>query len=174
MPREQDSKGELQYVCLIPNLPDDIPGIVSSSPAEERRRLADIRLGVAKGQAELRQLAQAILAANEERTGAPPRDQAPTGSACDDGLAVRAGGELPWESNPAWEDATAQQKRVLQYMHGRDSASVADFVEAVWGGDSAKDGAVRTALSRANALLLKMGNNRTLTRVRGEPVIRWA
>jgi hypothetical protein len=79
-----------------------------------------------------------------------------------------------WTSHPAWEKATVQQRKVLRFMNGRESVSLHEFVEAVWEGDSAKDGAVKAALFRANDLLNALGDNRTLEQVRGKGIIRWA
>jgi hypothetical protein len=81
--------------------------------------------------------------------------------------------EIPWESNPAWEDLALQQKRVLRFMHGKESVSIEDFAREVWGDANRKDGTIRTALSRTNQFLRLVGERRILAILRGEPVVRW-
>jgi hypothetical protein len=81
---------------------------------------------------------------------------------------------LPWEDYDA-SASTPQTRKILRHMHGRENADLHDFVEAVWGADLVKvnEGAIDTAISRANSFLAKSNHGRRLERVRGEPIVRW-
>jgi hypothetical protein len=81
--------------------------------------------------------------------------------------------ELPWVGNPAWAEATGQPRRILQFMHGRDSVAYDVFAEEFWP-DNGDRSLVSSALWRVNRLLRQMGSERLLKKPRDEPVIRWA
>jgi hypothetical protein len=83
--------------------------------------------------------------------------------------------ELPW----SWEDwapLSPQLKHLLRYMHRRDNVPLDDLRREVWGGDC-EDPAIHTAVSRANDFLVRASKRspwkRTLTKPRGEDVLRW-
>jgi hypothetical protein len=84
---------------------------------------------------------------------------------------------LPWENVGGWDDLTPQTRRLLRHTHGREQCGLADLAEVVWERPYAdvSDSAVHAALSKANHFLNKCGlpNQRLLTKVRGEPVVRW-
>jgi hypothetical protein len=82
--------------------------------------------------------------------------------------------DLPWAGCPAWDELAPQTRRLLRYMHGREKAPVAELMEQVWEGADVSDGAIRVALSRANEFLQQRGHPEVLTKVRGEPFVRWA
>lgn len=88
--------------------------------------------------------------------------------------AERKDDQLPW-GGPEWDDLQPQTRRLLRYMNGREKAEVTDLTEDVWGKESAevKDGAIHVAINKANHFLAKQGHPRTLTKVRGEPFIKW-
>ncbi|MBI1914492.1 MAG: hypothetical protein HYS12_07110 [Planctomycetes bacterium] len=84
---------------------------------------------------------------------------------------LRHAPELPW-SGPAWEDETPQTRRLLIYMYGEDQVEVGDLVDAVWGKDTS-EGAIQTAISKANNCLRREKYPRILTKVKAAAIIRW-
>jgi hypothetical protein len=74
-----------------------------------------------------------------------------------------------------WEDLEQMVRRLLRYMHNRDSADVNDVCEEVWEKPPAdvSRSAINTAVSKANSFLNKREYPRLLSKVRGENVIRW-
>ena len=56
-------------------------------------------------------------------------------------------------------------------MYHKEVASLDDFMRAVWLGDDANDGMVKSALSRANEILRMLGEKRVLSRAGG--TVRW-
>jgi hypothetical protein len=89
-------------------------------------------------------------------------------------VTVEAENEVPWQSNPAWQDLRPQAKRILRFMHDKEFATVGDFAEEIWGdSDGDNRGKIGAALYRANSDLHQLGDRRTLVRPRGESVVRW-
>jgi hypothetical protein len=83
-------------------------------------------------------------------------------------------GDLPWEGDD-WDDLMPQTRRLLRHMHDREYDRIANFAEVVWERpyEKVSDRAINTAVSRANHFLSKRGHKRLLSKVRGEPVVRW-
>jgi len=93
----------------------------------------------------------------------------------DDRLPKRpADDDCPWVSHEAWSEATSQKKRILLFMYGKESATVEDFAQHVWGHGEVSAETIRTAINRANEVLPKLGSNSILISVRGESRISWS
>lgn len=82
--------------------------------------------------------------------------------------------EPPWDGDD-WEELEARVRRLLKYMHGRESADLEELCPEVWTKDAAdvSDSAVSIAISLANKFLLKRQYPHTLCKVRREPTVRW-
>ena len=81
--------------------------------------------------------------------------------------------EMPWETL-GWDDPTPQIARIIRFMWNRDQASCDALIADVWGNDKIRDNTICAARSRANDYLGKNRHARTLEKVRGNPVVRWA
>jgi hypothetical protein len=81
---------------------------------------------------------------------------------------------LPWAGDD-WDELMPQTRRLLRHMHGRERDEIAHFAEIVWERpyERISDSAVHAAVSRANHFLNKHRHPHMLSKVRGEPVIRW-
>jgi hypothetical protein len=83
-------------------------------------------------------------------------------------------------TSPAWEEENLEAlerlpRRLLRYMREREQADLNELCPDVWEKDWADLGesALTTAMSKANAYLGRHGHNRTLEKVRKEPILRW-
>jgi hypothetical protein len=76
-------------------------------------------------------------------------------------------------SGDDWQALGATIRALLTYMVGRESAKLTDVCEAVWGDAFASTEKVHVAKSRANTFLAQRGARRSLTKPRGEDVLRW-
>jgi len=86
--------------------------------------------------------------------------------------AARQPAELPW-GGPDWDELAPIPRRLLRHMHERESDQIANFTDIVWEKDNVSEGAIHTAISRANSFLRKHGYPKFLIKVRGEKIIRW-
>jgi hypothetical protein len=76
---------------------------------------------------------------------------------------------------PDWDELDPKVRQLLLYMSERDSADLAEVCRHVWGKDVADvtEAARDTAIGKANNFLRKRECRQLLSKVRGEPRLRW-
>jgi hypothetical protein len=137
-------------------------------PPNHQGELPDLALPLAELREVVRDLS-AAAGARGELFAARQNDRLSAGSRQEQG-----DDSISWDG-PEWDNLAPLTRRLLQYMNGQKQANIADVVENVWGKDYARlsDSAIHVALHKANNFLAKQKHPQTLSKVRGEPTIRW-